>query len=510
MSVFFFSSEEEASKFNALPVVMRGGDSTATKRSYSMISVPSSDHSHHSKRSKSSLAAIRGCNSATATKRRCSEVSEPSSHHQSKRSKRPSSAARSLSSKLIDINIDDLPNDVLVEIFCRLPSVSFVSQCKCVSKSWCTLMSDPYFIGRFLWRRSDTQTPIIPSLIDSYGDELLTTNVFKRFKSFLSWNKNSRVLATCNDLVLCCANLNDHHDFFICNPRTMQLVTLPPTPRCHISQPLGFICEPYYRKDDTQRKELNLIDVNAEYRCKVVRILPPDNVADEHKICFKFNIQVFSSETGEWRELVVPCPHGFSYCGIMSFASLGNNGFLYWKIGGGLIGLGPFTSNNSSSANGNDTADHYQFHVIEFDETVKNLFYGLHFLGVYQGCLRMCDHYDDSDDPELFIWELKEEELNEMAVDGTGKLGLKHMEGYALDREMIPEGSDLVQFIACDSNDLDIVYLQAEGDIIKCNICTGIWSKMAVKPPFGRVFQLMLPWWPTPVPRLRRHAHGHA
>lgn len=139
---------------------------TATKRSYSMIPIPSYDHSHHSKRSKSSFAAIRGSNSATVTKRRCSKVSEPSSHHQSKRLKRPSSAARSLSSKLIDTNIDDLSNDVLVEIFCRLHSVSFVSQCKCVTKSWCTLMSNPYFISNFLWRRSDMQTPIIYSFSD--------------------------------------------------------------------------------------------------------------------------------------------------------------------------------------------------------------------------------------------------------------------------------------------------------------------------------------------------------
>ncbi len=66
-----------------------------------------------------------------------------------------------------------------------------------------------------------------------------------------------------------------------------------------------------------------------------------------------------------------------------------------------------------------------------------------------------------------------------MVLDGTRKLGLEHMTSYALGQTMIPEESNRgsVTYIAYDSNDLDVVYVNVCEDKVKCNIRTGSWSK---------------------------------
>lgn len=61
--------------------------------------------------------------------------------------------------------IDDLPDLVLVEILCRLSHNVFVCECKRVSKRWLTLLSNPYFISRFLRLQHDHQKPVLKSFV---------------------------------------------------------------------------------------------------------------------------------------------------------------------------------------------------------------------------------------------------------------------------------------------------------------------------------------------------------
>lgn len=51
------------------------------------------------------------------------------------------------------VDMDDLHDFLLVEILRRFPSKEFVFQCTSVSKRWCSLISEPYFIGRFVCPR---------------------------------------------------------------------------------------------------------------------------------------------------------------------------------------------------------------------------------------------------------------------------------------------------------------------------------------------------------------------
>lgn len=185
--------------------------------------------------------------------------------HDSKRSKGSSSAAAASTtrskSKLMNTDIDDLPDVVLVDILSRLPCFDFVFKCKSVCKRWSILISDPYFIGSFLLRLQNQQASIPPKwpliLINQKGESFpittfhpvlplkFLTRVFLRLMSSLSLKKEPVVVGACNDLVLCCASEFFQRDYFICNPYTTQWVALPPSRVVH-NVPVGFICDPYY------------------------------------------------------------------------------------------------------------------------------------------------------------------------------------------------------------------------------------------------------------------------
>lgn len=106
------------------------------------------------------------------------------------------------------------------------------------------------------------------------------------------------VVGTCYDLLLCCETETFQRNYYICNPYTNQFVRLPPTPRRHMEVRVGFICDPYYNEDvDAQQSYIShggMIPFNVDFRYAVVRIIP---IVDYQ---YEFNVEVFSSQTGEW------------------------------------------------------------------------------------------------------------------------------------------------------------------------------------------------------------------
>ena len=89
---------------------------------------------------------------------------------------------------------------------------------------------------------------------------------------------------------------------YICNPLTKEWLKLPRIPLTrddNVFDMVGFICDYPYCCD----KEKGFIGItNAHYRYKVVHI--------ESHSGFQFELQMFSSETGEWCNLVVSLPTG--------------------------------------------------------------------------------------------------------------------------------------------------------------------------------------------------------
>ncbi|PQM42248.1 hypothetical protein Pyn_28430 [Prunus yedoensis var. nudiflora] len=152
-------------------------------------------------------------------------------------------------------NLDDLPDFLLVEILCRIPQKSAV-QCMCVSKRWYGLVSDPYFVGRFLRLQSDNQVPINTYFLftnpknkrklffsdlgkePKRSSDLSLLSFLPPFQEPPAVSVNTRggepiVVGEYNDLLLCCATTWFQRDYYICNPYTKQWDALPPPPQCH-------------------------------------------------------------------------------------------------------------------------------------------------------------------------------------------------------------------------------------------------------------------------------------
>ncbi|CAN6690917.1 unnamed protein product [Malus baccata var. baccata] len=150
------------------------------------------------------------------------------------------------------------------------------------------------------------------------------TPLFKRLMSFHCLKEEQIVVGTYNDLVLCCARLNYQRDCYICNPYTRQWTNVAG----------GFICDtPYYEEDDSDKKEIIINTFSSV-----------------------FSVEIFSSETGEWRKSIVSSPQAFvfifsGHCEI----SYTYNRMLYWMgdcldedIENNLIGLDPFMMDDNS------------------------------------------------------------------------------------------------------------------------------------------------------------------
>ncbi|XP_050129082.1 uncharacterized protein LOC126605696 [Malus sylvestris] len=440
----------------------------------------------------------------------------------------PSASDEQLASKLLLIN--DLPDGVLVEILCRLP-YKYARRNKRVCKRWLALISDSYFAGRFLCMQIDKNKPItlLRTLLFSNRtakpspagftfrhiifDALLwkTSIVALHFIPRFKGTKEKLVVAMYNDLVLCCLTKEDPHKYYICNPNAMQCVALPPAPPHHKIAQVGFICDPYYASQE-QDNGGGSLTTNDEYRCRVVRIIQLGNYLSQ------FKVDIFSSETSEWRESVVSCPQqsSISFGFTFSRPGIAYNGMLYWPSYGGVIGFDPFAPHSSN----------YGCRFIEFDEPLDYTM-TVACLGICRGRLRMCqlqtwmppetlyNPYNNGRPLIVCISELKED-----GAAGGGRVKWCLIHKASLDEMDVGKHvfiNDCIRFrykirvLAVDPNDGDILYLEMCGYIIKCNIQARTLEKPRGQ-RFGRnaidfgpwrdVWTYVIPCWPTPLPRV--------
>lgn len=239
------------------------------------------------------------------------------------------------------------------------------------------------------------------------------------------------------------------------------------------------------------------------------------HVVKQAQHSFEFKVEIFSSETCEWRESILSFTQDIDLSGINLQISFAYNGWLYWDTEDNFaIGFDPFMINNTSNGDGGTIVDHYKGRVIEFVgmPNVENIL--IECLGVLGGCLRF-----DTQAYSIHVWELKEEEEEEeRAVDISGKLCLECTK-YSLDHEMFPGRRDRPDaLLGFDPNDEDILIFsvncqkKSHEPLVKFNIRTREWSELErhleyILPFFQLV---VLPWWPTPVPRLPQHQLPHA
>ncbi|CAL8131833.1 unnamed protein product [Prunus armeniaca] len=205
----------------------------------------------------------------------------------------------------------------------------------------------------------------------------------------------------------------------------------------------------------------------------VVRILPPDIEYPYDE----WELEIFCSETGEWREGSVEFPDEKGYYYEFKPFSFAYNGKLYWLDSDSdfdsdqndhliVIGLDPFSDVNGKCS------------FIELDEPLCYLQY--QYFGAYGGCMRLCG----MDETSLVILDLKEEE--------DGKLCLSKLMDYPLDQNMYPDKELCVGLLPfhptnkeVEDEDEDVFYIFVDGDVVMYNIRTGKWSKKMVEKKRG-------------------------
>ncbi|PRQ52033.1 putative F-box domain-containing protein [Rosa chinensis] len=490
-----------------------------------------------------SAAAAMGRHCGTNATKRLLNVPSGSQSHVKKSKSSPETPWQSK----LKTSIDHLPDMLLVEILCRLPHNKFAFQCKCVCKRWSSLISDEKFQCRFLWlqsRQDQKPTPVGRTIIFRDAKDMrkffilpeLELPMFKTHNFSLSFlrcfeppefietdddiDDGPIVVGTCNDLVLCCETTTFQSCYYICNPCTKQFVHLPPTPRRYKEVRVGFICDPYYKEDgDDQKEESDIIQVDADFRYAVVRIGPCSSP-------FKFNLEIFSSETGKWTESTIMSTCNFRLDNLNRSGGVPYNGMLYWLNAdyqdAFIVGLDPYYYSNK---NNNDECP--GFHFIELPER-----YGqFPFLAVCGGGrLRICHFFTnqlrvpipfshetiDVPMPCMSVWELKDDvddDVNDW-YNLTGIIDLSTMVfGNPLTREWGFYSKtpllDSIMVLAFDPNNEDILYLELFDHIVACNISERAIKGTTLTIPyrstvrFGRgVFPFVIPKWPTPPPRL--------
>nr|CAB3495671.1 unnamed protein product [Digitaria exilis]CAB3503872.1 unnamed protein product [Digitaria exilis] len=130
--------------------------------------------------------------------------------------------------------VTDLPKDLLVEIFSRVPYKS-LCRCRCVSRSWHALCSDPDVVKKspqtlsgFILHAGDKQGRHRLLNLPGSGRPLLDS--LTPFQCH--YYSSIRLVHSCNGLLLwrCCKHPASSYevDYVVCNPATKQWTALPP------------------------------------------------------------------------------------------------------------------------------------------------------------------------------------------------------------------------------------------------------------------------------------------
>ncbi|KAL0348691.1 UNVERIFIED_CONTAM: F-box protein DOR [Sesamum angustifolium] len=119
----------------------------------------------------------------------------------------------------------DLPQEILIDIFSRLPPKS-VGKCRCLAKLWRKLLSTPQFIKSHLTRKTHQENLILitPShsvhLISNIKDDAIS----RKLELPGDWTE---LVGSCDGLIFL---VNEDYEKFLVNPITLQQITVPNSP----------------------------------------------------------------------------------------------------------------------------------------------------------------------------------------------------------------------------------------------------------------------------------------
>ncbi|KAH9611868.1 hypothetical protein KSS87_019547 [Heliosperma pusillum] len=419
-------------------------------------------------------------------------------------------------------NMDGLADELLMEVLCRLPSSKTAIMCSSVCKRWSAIVSQPYFVSRFVNRKAScrkiTTCPSdngASSKYDQLRIKMMNDRTFglvfrKRWRD--TWkgliivfndpisdpqNVTVRrlprlvkgglppfltVVGACNDLVLYNMHKGNKFELYIRNLQTGQCLALPSLHIQRITSYTGLICDPYYFSNTST------LGPNDAYHYRVV-VIPYTS----ESVC-ELSAHLFSNNNGGiWHNVVLSLPITCQLITTCSLFYIGRK--LYFCCVGGLISFDPFVDVNGATSS----------YVIKCHSLPlpPSLVTSGSFFGVFHEQLYMCDREDVG---RYRVWVLEE--------DKTGPWwSLRHnIMGY----DWIPCGlhmSELVnntpffgKAIGFHPATPDVIYVLFHRWIVLCNFSTRKVEIIYKVPKgckglnlSGGSFSLALPVWPTPL-----------
>ncbi|KAI4332680.1 hypothetical protein L6164_017570 [Bauhinia variegata] len=240
-------------------------------------------------------------------------------------------------------NINDLPDELLEEIFCRLECPSAV-RCKSVRKRWYALISSPDFIRSHIshqhrlsqmqkQRHSQVLFSSAESPLNPMAPTLEAEAITRRF--LLGFLKDHKILGESNGW-LCCNKRHYPNIYYICNPVTNYWLELPPAPSNSrvCCWGFGFLCDPYYHIDD----ETHVVTLNAECRFVVVRFARHAGELESQRV------EIFTSCTGRWSNLTLSVVFPVTTSNALAF-----HGKLYFLGEKKILKFDPFNETCTTS-----------------------------------------------------------------------------------------------------------------------------------------------------------------
>ncbi|KAL0414712.1 UNVERIFIED_CONTAM: F-box protein CPR1 [Sesamum radiatum] len=288
------------------------------------------------------------------------------------------------------MELGDLPQEILIEIFSRLPLKS-VGKCRCLAKSWRKQLSTPRFIKSHLTRKPHPENLLLfaPEGI-IYSSSTIKEDAIWKTLPGLDQCEWTQAVGSCDGLVLM---LLDDFEKFLVNPITLQMVKVPKSPLA-LKRKESFSMHGFgydSSSDDYKVVTLSYYDTNNQHRSN-------DTFVD-----------VYSVKRGVWKRVdsspydhvVPPLPHWAMYEKTLC-PGVFLNGAIHWLARSRKPGFPSVISAFNLAQE--------VFVEIPAPGGVDVQMFVLHKLAVLGGCLCLIDARENG---RMDVWTMKEYGLRE-------------------------------------------------------------------------------------------------
>ncbi|XP_074293710.1 uncharacterized protein LOC141620846 [Silene latifolia] len=400
--------------------------------------------------------------------------------------------------------IDDL-NDTLLElIFIRIVQWRHLVTCKCVSKRWNSIISNPDF-ARYLTHKYSPFTLILSNRRTEYDCLISEHPYFQTHKLCLNdifpTNDPSKdIVAYYNDILVLRYYSQGGFAYYIGNPITKQFIIVAPiTPDYPESYMPNIMADVYYRFHSTCKVGLagvvngvSTIDDASNSTNNVIgfRIILINKGGYRYENYL--TSEIYCSVTGKWRKYYIN-DLGFEFRSYFSNHPVTSNNRVHWRgKSNKILVIDPFVD------------DTLWYSVLNLPSEI----WEDSVLGSCQNRLRITQLESNKVTPRIKVWEFDDDDLITWGDNIMAKLRLVikfELKPHIFDQVFCPIEvlfSSFVrlknEMICCHPNDPDIVYFRYRDKLLQCDFgkrrlrvvrhCTTTWSNR-----FMLVHPLMAP-----------------